>query len=143
MSAYADTSFLVSLYVPDSNSAAASARMSTQPLPVLITPLGELELLNALQLYVFRKQIEPRLIRRAITAVRADLRSGVLLLASPPETLTYAEARRLAARWTAKLGVRALDILHVASAVVLKADSFHTFDYRQRKLAVAADLHVP
>jgi hypothetical protein len=52
----------------------------------------------------------------------------------------YAEARRLSARWSATLGTRSLDILQVASAIVLKADSFLTFDSRQKKLAKAAGL---
>jgi hypothetical protein len=34
-------------------------------------------------------------------------------------------------RWTSRLGVWTLDILHVASAMVLGTDSFHTFDDRQ------------
>jgi len=33
-----------------------------------------------------------------------------------------------------------LDILHVTAAMVLEADSFHTFDDRQKKLAKAAGL---
>ena len=35
---------------------------------------------------------------------------------------------------------RALDILHVAAAVHLGADEFLTFDFNQRKLALAAGL---
>jgi hypothetical protein len=38
-------------------------------------------------------------------------------------------------RWTSRFGVLALDILHVASAMVLGPDSFQTFDDRQKKLA--------
>jgi len=38
------------------------------------------------------------------------------------------------------LGTSTLDILHVAAAIVLDADSFHTFDDRQKKLAKAAGL---
>jgi predicted nucleic acid-binding protein len=52
----------------------------------------------------------------------------------------YVEARRLSLRWSAKLGTRSLDILQVAAAVVVGADTFHTFDERQKKLAKAAGL---
>jgi len=38
------------------------------------------------------------------------------------------------------LGTSTLDILHVAAAIVLDADSFHTFDNRQKKLAKASGL---
>jgi hypothetical protein len=60
LSADADTSFLTSLYIPDSNSIAAVAEMGHLTLPILVTPLGELEFENALQLRVFRKQIANR-----------------------------------------------------------------------------------
>jgi hypothetical protein len=54
--------------------------------------------------------------------------------------LMYDEARRLSATWSATLGTRSLDILQVASALVLKAETFLTFDARQKKLAKAAGL---
>ena len=138
MSAYADTSFLVSLYVPDSNSAAAASEMARLPLPVMMTSLGELELMNAVQLRVFRNQIAA-LERRPHASFRADVEAGVLAIRPMSEAM-YTEARRLASRWTPRLGTRTLDILHVAAAIVLEADSFHTFDDRQKKLAKAAGL---
>lgn len=46
----------------------------------------------------------------------------------------------LALRHAARLGVRTLDTLHVASALELKAEFFWTFDTRQEKLALAAGL---
>jgi hypothetical protein len=56
----------------------------------------------------------------------------------PMSELMYTQARRLALRWTASLGNRSIHILHVAAAIVLKAESFHPFDDRQKKLAKAA-----
>jgi hypothetical protein len=41
-----------------------------------------------------------------------------------------------------KLGVRTLDTLHVAFAVVLQAERFWTFDDRQEKLARAVGLTI-
>lgn len=58
MTAYADTSFLVSLYVLDANSALAAARMEQAKLPILLTPLGELELTNAISLRLFRRELD-------------------------------------------------------------------------------------
>ena len=138
MSAYADTSFLASLYIVDSNSAAAASEMAHLSLPILVTPLGELELENALQLRVFRNQIAATE-RRPFAAFRADVEAGALTI-QPMSEAMYTEARRLASRWTPRFGTRTLDILHVAAAIVLKADSFHTFDDRQKKLAKAAGL---
>ncbi len=138
MSAYADTSFLVSLYIADSNSAAAVSEMAREETPVLVTPLSELELENAIQLRVFRKQISATE-RRPRAAFLDDVEAGVLTI-KPMTEMMYIEARRLASRWTPRLGTRTLDILHVAAAIVLGAETFHTFDARQKKLAKAAGL---
>ena len=139
MSAYADSSFLVSLYVADSNSDAAASEMARLALPILVTSLGELELENAIQLRMFHKEIAALEMRRTRAAFRADVEAGLLAIKPMTEAM-YLEARRLASRWTSRLGTRTLDILHVAAAIVLEADSFHTFDDRQKKLAKAAGL---
>jgi predicted nucleic acid-binding protein len=44
---------------------------------------------------------------------------------------------------TSKGGHRTLDILHVATAVHLRATEFLTFDGRQKKIARHAGLKVP
>ena len=139
MSAYADTSFIVSLYLRDANSNLATARMLEIAPPLMLSSLGELELTNALQLYVFRKEIDESDLRAALATLRADIESGALVV-KPMSEAMYVEARRLSMRWSAKLGTRSLDILQVAAAIILGADSFHTFDDRQKKLAKAAGL---
>lgn len=141
MSVYADTSFLAALYIPDANSAKAARRMGLSPLPVIVTPLAELELVNAVQLRLFRKEVRPAEARAANAAFRADLQNGVFTMRALPEEV-FARARPLASKWTARLGTRSLDILHVAAAITLRAATFHTFDDRQRKLAKAAGLVV-
>jgi len=52
----------------------------------------------------------------------------------------YSESKSLASAWTAKLGTLRLDIIHVASALALQADTFYTFDDRQASLARAVGL---
>ena len=113
--------------------------MQRAPLPVFLSPLGELELVNALHLRLFRKEVLPRELREAYAAFRADLRNGVLVM-TPLRDAVYTQSKRLAVAWTAKVGTRTLDIIHVASALVMGADAFHTFDERQRRLAKAAGL---
>jgi hypothetical protein len=87
LSAYADTSFLVSLYVADANSVAAASEMARLSLPVMITSLSELELENAIQLRIFRKQIAAT-DRRPYAAFRADVEAR----AFPARENTYAIA---------------------------------------------------
>ena len=142
MSAYADTSFLASLYVLDDNSAPAAARMKRAKLPLLMTSFGELELTNAVALRLFRKELSGSQVKAAHALIRKDLEDGVLLVNALPVS-AFERAKRIARKQTPRLGTRTLDVLHVASALVLQADTFYTFDTRQAKLAAAEGLLVP
>jgi len=141
MNPYADTSFLVSLYVLDVNSARAASRMRGAALPVLITPFGELELANAVSFRFFRRELTGSQAKAAVSLFREDLRNGVFLSKTLPAS-AFERATRIALRRTPRLGTRSLDILHVASALAFKAAGFYTFDERQAKLAAAEGLRV-
>ena len=106
--------------------------MQKSVLPLLLTTFGELELTNALQLRVFRREIRPHQAQASYAAFRADVRDGVLIVKPLPEAASV-QAGRLALKWTAKLGTHTLDIIHVAAALALDTDTFNTFDDRQRK----------
>ena len=142
MSAYADTSFLVSLYVLDVNSAPAAAQMKRAALPLSLSPLGEIEIANAFQLRLFRKELDHSKVKAAQKLFREDMANGVIVL-RPLPSVVFDEARRLAEKHTRRLGTRSLDLLHVASALVLRTETFFTFDEKQRKLAKAEGLLVP
>ena len=58
MIVYADTGFLISLYGQDANSAAATALVKDK-LVFILTPPGEAEFSNAVELRKFRKQWTP------------------------------------------------------------------------------------
>jgi len=138
---YADTSFLVSLYGRDSNSPAAISLVKSRRPIFLLTPFGEAEFLNACELRVFLKDWTAT----AARAVRNDFLSDIPAGVFQTEELgreVWQTAVRLSRRYTAKLGTRTLDILHVATALVHKPDAFCTFDRRQRKVAGAEGLRV-
>lgn len=139
MSAYVDTSFLVSLYTPDSKSTQAFTAIERLAPPLSIMPLGELELVNALRLRLFRKELRPLQVLRSYRLFRRDLSGGIVTIEETPDAV-YADAKRIASRWSTKLGTRTLDILHVASALALRADRLITFDLRQRRLAEAVGI---
>ena len=141
MSTYADTSFLVSLYVLDANSALAAGRMERVRLPILLTPFGELELTNAISLRQFRRELQPSKVNAALSLVRKDLADGILQL-KPLAASVFDRAKQMARRRTAQLGTRTLDVLHVASALELQVEEFYTFDRNQEKLAKAEGLVV-
>lgn len=143
MTGYADTGFLCSLYAPDAHTLSAVARMERQPLPLPITWLHQLEFRNALRLRVFRSEITPVQRDASLNAMLADLASGALVHAAPELAGLTTEAERLSVLHSEKIGIRSLDILHVAAAIVLGASEFLAFDGRQQALARAVGLHVP
>jgi predicted nucleic acid-binding protein len=142
LTVYADTSFLASLYVLDANSVLAAAQIKRAKFPLLITPLGELELLNAISLRLFRKELPASKVKAAHALAWKDLQDGVLLIKALPAT-AFERAKQIARKHTPRLGTRTLDVLHVASALLLQADTFCTFDSRQARLAAAEGLLVP
>lgn len=141
MNVYADTSVLFSLYVPDANSSAAAAMMKRIKPPLLATDFAEFELTNALNGRIFRKELRPSEEQAALHFFSKDVHAGVIRIA-PISGATFAHARRIARTQTRLLGTHALDVLHVASALALRARSFCTFDARQAKLAAAEGLLV-
>lgn len=108
---------------------------------MVLTPLGELELTNAIALRLFRRELLSSKVKATQGLVRRDLTEGVLQLKSLTAGV-FDRAKRMSLRWTPQLGTRTLDILHVASALELGADTFYTFDHHQEKLAKAEGLIV-
>jgi predicted nucleic acid-binding protein len=131
---YADTSFLVSLYSPDANSVAAARTMQASRADRLVSVLGELEVVNAMGLRVFRKEVSATQAQSSLNDFEQDLRAGVFQLKPLPEQV-FERARQLSRQTTARLGTRTADLLHVATALELSADCLYTFDQQQRKLA--------
>jgi predicted nucleic acid-binding protein len=143
LNAYADTSFLYSLYVQQAHSARASAYMATGdcgPLP--LTTLGRFELRNAIRLSVFRQLLDPRLAIVDLQTLETDIRSGILELTPCDWPAVHAEAETLSAKYTKEEGYRSMDILQVATAIMADATVFLTFDQSQARLASAEGLAV-
>jgi len=142
MTDYADSSFLVALYLPEAHAAAAQRSLHRVPQPLGVTPLHELEVRNAMRLRRFRREISESEYAAALADWAADHATGVLALLPVPWPATWREAERLSATQTATLGCRSLDLLHVACALAVGAKTFLTFDGRQRQLAQGAELKV-
>jgi predicted nucleic acid-binding protein len=131
---YADTSFLLSLYSLDGNSAAAARAMRASAGERFISILGELEVINALGLRVLRKEITTVQAHSSLSDFAKDLEQGLFQLRGLPD-LVFDRARELSRQTTAKLGTRTADLLHVAAALELGVEYLFSFDQRQRKLA--------
>lgn len=142
MSIYADTNFFTYLYLEDAGSGVAERLISQHRAALPITWLLRLEIINGLQQSVFSgygagsSRITSEHAGACQQAFRDDLRDGVALCTVE---LPMAEVTQLfeeiSLRHTAKHGFRTYDILHVASALVLKCRTFWSFDKRAAKLA--------
>ena len=139
----ADTSFLFSLYGNDAHTPRAVAWIKSQRRPVTITALNEYELGNALRFAEFRKGIGSGEAALFWSQFEADRASGRLQLKICNLADVVDEAKRLSATHTLTGGHRGFDILHVATAVIVKAEQLLTFDGNQKKLAEAEGLIVP
>ena len=139
MKIYADSSFLVSLYSADSNWATATRAMQASTGECFVSTLGELEVVNAFGLRVFRKEVSAVQAQSSVVDFEEDLRDGILQLRGLSDSM-FERARQLSQETTAKLGTRTADLLHVAAALELGADFLYSFDQQQRKLAHAVRL---
>jgi predicted nucleic acid-binding protein len=142
MNHYADSSFLVSCYIPDGNSAKAKAWLSRTATPLTFTTLHALEVRNAFQLGVFRGLLSAADAAATWANLEKDLRSGRLIKTTVNWPVAFRIAARLSERHSAVTGTRSLDILQSAAAKTLRAAELVSFDIRQRTLAAAVGLSI-
>ena len=143
MVVYADTSFLCSLYVDDANTHPARKWIRQTNTPLVLTHFQRHELRNAVRLHMFRKVMTAGECSQVLANIEEDIHSGALVSTPTNWDEAYARAEILSNSSTGTTGCRASDILHVAIAQTLSADTFLTFDIRQRALAKIAKLKTP
>jgi predicted nucleic acid-binding protein len=133
----------VSLYSIDANSFLASQTLRNlqSSAELLLSTFSELEVVNALQLRLFRKQDSRNQVRLALAAFDEDLRASRFQLRLLPD-FVFQRARQLSLQTTARLGTRSSDLFHVAAALELGAEGFYTFDKQQKNLAESVKLRV-
>jgi predicted nucleic acid-binding protein len=140
--ATADTSFLFSLFGNDGHTAATQAWTRQARIPISLTVLNRYEFGNAVRFAAFRKAISQADALASLAAFETDLKAGYLQLVQLDLAAVITEAARLSELHTLSGGHRSFDILHVATARLLKATTFLTFDANQRKLATTVRLAV-
>jgi len=140
MKDFPDASFLLSVYLLDTHSSEAAAYLAGRSEPLPVSALLAFEVEQAIRHAVFRKTRLMAAGQRALADWESDLASGVVRLAPVDWSNVLAIARRLSRKHTIRRGYRSLDILHVASALCLGAETLLSFDEDQRALAQAEDL---
>lgn len=136
----ADTSFLFSLYRRDVHSEKAQTRLVESGQPLLLSPLNEYELGNALRLAEFRGLVPAGHAQRCLEALAKDHSAGRWRHSEVVLDEIVAEAGRISITHTLAGGHRAFDILHVAHARLAKPRRFLSFDADQLRLADAVGL---
>ncbi len=142
MIAYADTGFLVSLYLDESTTARAQAEMASHAQAVLITDFVLLEFRNALNLAVLRKRITMAERLATWVGLERNMAQGVFIRCAVDPQRLYALGMELSDRYSSVHGTRTLNLLHVAAAMILEAKVFFTFDSRQRAAALGEGMRV-
>ena len=148
MIAYPDTSFLCALYVAQSTSAAAIAhyQQMTEPLHVSALLLGEFRQSVRFQIFRHSRDTTQGCGRKAgleaLAKLQSNLEAGALVIVQVEWADVFNIAERISAQQTMVGGHRFLDVLHVATAMHLKAGEFLSCDANQRNLAEAEGLVV-
>ncbi|MDF1569685.1 MAG: type II toxin-antitoxin system VapC family toxin [Spirochaetaceae bacterium] len=138
---YLDTSAFLKLCFLETGSQTVQDAVFVQDHPLPVWDILKAEMLDALQLKVFRKEISGKEAGHLTELFDVRLRKGQYY---SPEIDRYAlmTTSRKMSRRTPETGCRTMDILHVACARNLRADTFISFDDRQRPLAEAVGLNL-
>ena len=139
---YVDTSVVVKLYIREKYSREASNWLKENNESLPLTSFHELEFINALQLKQFRAEISPDETRLIMTRFEEHEKNGIYYRPPLDWSTIFIQAIALSKKHSASIGSRALDIIHVVSALQINADRFLTLDHRQSKLAVSAGLKI-
>lgn len=138
---YLDASVVFSLYCTDLNSALAVSLISASSEPLILSSLCEFEVINALSLCVFRKELSEKEALGARLRLGRNIDQGAYVV-RPVSEDAFTRAKVLAEKLTPLVGVRAADLLHVSVALETGAKSFYTFDRKQHRAASTARLEV-
>lgn len=142
MSTYVDSALFVKSYIYEVDSRETIALLDSIEPPHHLSPLHELEILNAIRLKHFRGEITMAQEKAAAKAFREDLQSGFFEPITGDLLNIFIRAEKLSAAYSSAIGSRSLDLWHIAAAMELKCGTFVSYDHRQRTVAAKAGLRV-
>ena len=143
MKAYADSSFIVALYVQQQSSPKAIAFMERYGQALPFTPWHRLEVRNALRLAVCQQVMDSLQAKTQLKQIDADLKEEALLVHQAIDWIdVLREAEKLGANHNETIGCRSADLFHIVTAVQLGCEQFLTVDIKQTTMAKAVGLAV-
>lgn len=148
MSAFAETSCLFAFYFPRAVSEQAVLKIQSLQGSAHISSLVRYEFQQAVWFEVWRRAngnlhgLNPTDAQTELAAFDLDLEQGVWDIARPDWESVIVRAQCLTLSHTPRYGMRALDILHVATAQQLAVTELLSFDTNQRRIALAEGVAV-
>jgi predicted nucleic acid-binding protein len=147
---YADSSFMIRLVTGESGAQQAAAEYRRLGRPGLFyLPLHALEVENGIRQRAFHERRVLAAGRRSSISHERDaalarlvgwVKQGALREIVMDMDLAMDRARQLSATHAERIGARAIDLVHVACALLLETEVFVTSDQRQAALARAEGL---
>jgi predicted nucleic acid-binding protein len=142
MSAMADSSLIVALYINEADSSRADAACAFVAPPLRLTDWHLVEIANAFQRAVKNARITPEQAKLLWQDFTDDIALGRFEIVQVDHAAVLARTLTLTQKHTATTGTRSLDLIHIASAIEIGATDFLSFDHRQREAAKAEGLKV-
>lgn len=132
MVGYFDTSLLFNVYIPQATGTASALGMIRKAAPVVLTPFGYAELRNAIRLARFRGEISDGELDRSLARLEKHVRSTRLYVWHDPIwAKVFERAEQIGEQVTKVVGVRSMDLMHLAVALEVGATDFFSADGRQ------------
>ncbi|MBK8038891.1 MAG: type II toxin-antitoxin system VapC family toxin [Verrucomicrobiaceae bacterium] len=142
MSATADSSLIVALYLAEVDSSRADDACASVPPPLQLTDWHRVEIANAFQRAVRNGRITAAQAAHLWQDFTGDIAAGRFEVIAIDHAAVLARTLTLTQKHTATLGTRSLDLIHIASALEMRASDFLSLDKRQRQAADAEGLKV-
>ena len=138
--AYADTSFLVAMFVNEPRSEDAIERLTALEANLYVGWFSAFELRNTIRALRFREVLRDEEATAVLESFEAWRSDGRLAPAQVSTARLAAWAESLSHTTTPQIGARGMDLLHIAFAIELSAQVFLTYDQRQARVARRAGL---
>jgi len=139
-----DTSAVVKLFVAEGESERLTALAGSQTVPALVSDLVEIELWSALMAKELAQAVPRGFASGALEDYRTGLVDGVMIAVALSARVREAAAEtvRRCARGRTGFALRAMDALHLGTALASRCDAIVTTDTRQRQAAAILGLKI-
>ena len=134
MSATADSSLIVALYLNEADSARADAACAFVTPPIRLTDWHRVEIANAFQRAVKNARITAEQAALLWQNFTEDVTLGRFEIAQVDHAAVLARTIALTQKYTATIGTRSLDLIHIASALEIGMSDIMRMSKIQRQM---------